>query len=105
MLYVAGNAQLPVLDNSRVELWSKGRLGPCVAQQEMVLNCQYMLLLCRIFLDDEDKNCFQLCPSSVRVPFKLNCCLRKKTLHRQCMRLYHHAFGLGRIMHHDDDHK
>ena len=34
MLHVTGNAQLSVLGHSRVELWSKGRLGPCVAQQE-----------------------------------------------------------------------
>ena len=68
MLHVTGNAQLPVLGHSRVELWSKGRLGPCVAQQEVVLNCRYMLLLCRIFWGDEDKTCFRLCHSSVRLP-------------------------------------
>ena len=68
MLHVARDAQLPVLDHFKVKLWSKGRLGQCDAQEKVVLNCRYMLLLFRIFWGDDDKTCFRVCPSSVRLP-------------------------------------
>ncbi|KAM1399816.1 hypothetical protein ACFX2F_027180 [Malus domestica] len=92
MSYATGDAQLPVLGHSRVESLSKGRLGPYDAQQEMVLNYWYMLLLCRIFQGDEDKTCFQVCLSSVAFVRKLYI--------RQGLRLYRRASGLGRIVRH-----
>ncbi|KAM2843139.1 hypothetical protein PS2_031180 [Malus domestica] len=59
MSYATGDAQLPVLGHSRVESLSKGRLGSCDAQQEMVLNCRYMLLLLESFRVTRTKLAFE----------------------------------------------